>query len=311
MPNVISIESNLCSDNVYIHLFDSDRSSDLSFVQAGFHHTNRGYSFGPMIRDHFLIHFISSGEGILELHNRRYSVKAGNCFLIYPHQISYYQSSTTNPLKYMWLGFCGHKAESLVENAGFAYESEIRPIVLEEEISAKFQEFINFLYEKDKPIVSADILYFTSMTYAILYLLTTSRCSYDINDYALKVQSNEKKPISRDSEYVRSIISIIQSSYCENILVEKIAKKLGLNRSYLNSVFKNHTGMTIKDYLTSYRISVSKKLLSDQNNTIQDVALKSGFSDPLYFSRIFKKHTGFSPMIYRKKASSEHITNII
>jgi len=308
MVNAISIESKFCSDNVYIHHVDANRSSDLCFVQAGFHHTNSGYSYGPMIRDHYLIHFISEGEGVLELHQRRYFVKAGSCFLIYPHQISFYQSSTRNPLKYTWLGFNGHKAETYVENAGFAYESEIRPIVADEEISAKFNEFFDFLYKNAKSISLTDVLYFTSVTYAIIYLLTSGRCTYDIDDYLLGIKKSDERTMSMDSEYVRSIISIIQSSYCENILVEEIADKLSLNRSYLNSVFKNHTGMTIKEYLISYRISISKSLLSDSNNTIQDVAFKSGFSDPLYFSRLFKKHCGVSPKIYRNKISSEHDT---
>ena len=75
MPKVIDIESNLCLNNVYLHIFNADRDCDLSFIQAGFHITDKGYSYGPMIRDHYLIHFIMSGEGTLELHNRRYHVR--------------------------------------------------------------------------------------------------------------------------------------------------------------------------------------------------------------------------------------------
>jgi len=307
MVNVVDIESNLSSINTYIHFFDADRNSDISFVQAGFHNTEGGYSFGPVVRDHFLIHFVLSGRGVLELNNRRYIVKAGECFLIYPHQISYYESSADNPWEYMWLGFCGNRAESLADSAGFSYEKEIRPMVLQQEITQELQKFIDFLDKRCDGVLPEDILYFTSVTYSILYLLTSGLREHKDSGYAPEQHKNEKKrKLSKDSEYVRTIISIVQTSYAENILVEKIAEKLGFNRSNLNSVFKSHTGMSIKDYLTNYRISVSKKLLSDSGNSIQVVALKSGFSDPLYFSKMFKKQTGLSPLSYRNQINSKH-----
>ena len=64
--------------------------------------------------------------------------------------------------------------------------------------------------------------------------------------------------------------------------------------------------MSPLNYLTEYRIRLSKELLRREDYSIAKVAELVGFEDNLYFSRIFKKRTGYSPSAYREVVISEH-----
>lgn len=84
------------------------------------------------------------------------------------------------------------------------------------------------------------------------------------------------------------------------IKIQEIADKLSLNRSYLYKIFKDYTGYSIKDYILHVKLEKSKELLQDSRLSISEVAISIGYSDPLQFSKIFKKFYNKSPRAYRK-----------
>ncbi len=93
--------------------------------------------------------------------------------------------------------------------------------------------------------------------------------------------------------------------------VNEALEGLFLNGAYLRTLFTKSAGRTPLQYLTHRRIELAKQLLSSSgatNYSIQYIARLCGFSDPYYFSRVFKKHTGVSPKSwltqYRDKTPS-------
>ncbi|MNG10816.1 HTH-type transcriptional activator Btr [compost metagenome] len=66
-------------------------------------------------------------------------------------------------------------------------------------------------------------------------------------------------------------------------------------------VFKEGTGVTIKHFLSEYRIDRAKELLANRDLKLFDIALQVGYGDGEYFSKIFKKVTGLQPSEYRKR----------
>ena len=112
----------------YIHFSHQGGNIPLSLVQFGWQQTAGGYGYGPMVRDHCLIHFVASGKGLVLTSDMEYHVTAGECFAFFPHQIAYYESDKTEPWTYYWLGFEGTWSIGLMESAGFSEEHIIRPI---------------------------------------------------------------------------------------------------------------------------------------------------------------------------------------
>lgn len=81
-------------------------------------------------------------------------------------------------------------------------------------------------------------------------------------------------------------------------------KKLPLNGDYVRKLFKKEVGLTPHDFLLSKRMQLAAKLLSSgisnqySNYSVSQIAEACGFAEPLYFSRVFKKHFGVSPSKY-------------
>jgi len=81
--------------------------------------------------------------------------------------------------------------------------------------------------------------------------------------------------------------------------------QIPLNEDHLRRRFKMSIGMTPQNYLNQLRIENAKKLLSQENGTgisVAEAAYLSGFYDPLYFSRVFRKYTGVPPQTWMQES---------
>jgi len=85
-----------------------------------------------------------------------------------------------------------------------------------------------------------------------------------------------------------------------------LASFSGLSRTYLSHVFKEVTGMRLRDYLIQVRLDKAKELLSHIDLKIKEIAYDTGFSDPNYFCRAFKKKTGLNPTNWRLREILNH-----
>lgn len=98
---------------------------------------------------------------------------------------------------------------------------------------------------------------------------------------------------------VSTILEISEENFSDpELSISKIADSLSYNSKYLSHVFKKAIGVTYSEYLRDLRIKYAISLLDEGLDSIKNVALLSGFSDPLYFSNIFKKTVGTSPRNY-------------
>ncbi|KAA8786486.1 iron complex transport system substrate-binding protein [Paenibacillus sp. 4624] len=98
---------------------------------------------------------------------------------------------------------------------------------------------------------------------------------------------------------VTEAIQYIQAHYRESITAEKLAGRYHCSTSYLSRLFRNQIGLGPIEYLIHERVHRAKQLLLNSDARIQDVASKVGYADVYYFSRLFKKHTGRSPLQFR------------
>jgi len=110
-----------------------------------------------------------------------------------------------------------------------------------------------------------------------------------IHNVAPLIRENKDDLLERVRQYIDSHISD------ENLTIPSIAAEMGMSRTTFFSRFKELSGLSPQDYLTHYRIAYARQLLLAGGLSVSEVAYKSGFSDPKYFSRIFKKVEGVSP----------------
>ena len=98
---------------------------------------------------------------------------------------------------------------------------------------------------------------------------------------------------------INQIIEITEERFTEpDLSISTIANELSYNPKYLSHTFKEAIQMTYSEYLRSLRIKYAISLFDHGIDSIKNVALLSGFTDPLYFSNVFKKSVGASPKTY-------------
>lgn len=94
---------------------------------------------------------------------------------------------------------------------------------------------------------------------------------------------------------------INQHHHNPNLSVDLVARYVNISNSYFSILFKQETGQTFVDYLTSVRIEKAKGLLKVSGYRSYEISDQVGFNNSTYFSTIFKRYTGCSPSEYRKR----------
>ena len=113
-----------------------------------------------------------------------------------------------------------------------------------------------------------------------------------------------QKQNSASSESIRRIhrqLEYIGIHFAEEIDLDRCAAREGLSRSRFSHLFTEYIGMSPYKYQLSLRLDKSKELLLQTSLPVSEVSGSVGFSDPLYFSRLFKKYFGVSPIAFRNK----------
>lgn len=101
---------------------------------------------------------------------------------------------------------------------------------------------------------------------------------------------------------IKQVITYMHGHYHERGLnINRLAEEVFLTPTYLSSLFKQDTGLTINQYLTKIRVEYAKVFLMEPNLKLYHVADKVGYEDAAYFARIFKNLTGMTPSEYKEK----------
>ena len=110
----------------------------------------------------------------------------------------------------------------------------------------------------------------------------------------IKKGNTPKNSISSSLEY-------IHGNFASEISINKLAKIENLSISRYNTVFKEHFGIPPIKYIIKLRMSNACRLLECTDMSIKQIGMLSGYDDPHFFSKLFKKYVGLSPLAYRQE----------
>jgi two-component system, response regulator YesN len=102
-----------------------------------------------------------------------------------------------------------------------------------------------------------------------------------------------------NSPAIEAACLYIDKNYLKDITLEETASHCRLSSFYFSKLFKKEKGITFIDYLTAKRIGKAKKLLLNSNLSIKEISTSTGYSDPNYFTKVFKKVEFVSPSTFR------------
>jgi AraC-like DNA-binding protein len=106
--------------------------------------------------------------------------------------------------------------------------------------------------------------------------------------------------VERINSFIHRVTHYLKQYYTQEITSETICREFHCSRSNLSRIFNQQTKMSIRDYINTLRIESAKALLRDTKLEIAEIAFSVGFSEPNYFTSVFKKYTNLSPSAYRK-----------
>jgi two-component system response regulator YesN len=106
------------------------------------------------------------------------------------------------------------------------------------------------------------------------------------------------KSVSKEVAYA---VQYIHQNFDKDISLKEISEFVQLSPNYLSLLFKKEMDCNLIEFLTNYRVEKAKELMLNTSLKTYEIAENVGISDSAYFSRIFKKSTGVSPIDFRKK----------
>ena len=259
---------------------------DLDLIQCGSEACLPGHSFGPAVRDHYLIHFALSGKGIFQTERRTWALHEGDGFLIFPHDVTFYQADVQDPWQYAWVGFQGTKADTWLHQAGLTVENPV------------FSARDDYIRQCFRQMIGAGTMGAGRelRLLGILYLFLS-----ELAEMAGPERGASGKP-NRKEEYVKKALDYFRMHYARPIGVSDAAAHVGLDRSYFSEVFREVAGQPPRDFLIRLRMEKACQFLRNPGLSIGDIARSVGYDDPLLFSKVFRKHLGASPSAFRQSA---------
>lgn len=127
-----------------------------------------------------------------------------------------------------------------------------------------------------------------------------SMLMWDIFLHCSEIDSAESRLRDTSNVYAERIRDYIEKHYREEISSADIEKLCGISYKHICTVFRESTGMTIKKYIIGVRLKAACRMLAETSLSVTEIAEAVGFGDVYYFSRIFKRERGISPVEYRR-----------
>ena len=246
----------------------SDKKSGLVPITWGQQKCEGGFSVS-VPRPYWLLHYVVSGSGTFETGNTTYSVSPSQIFVIHPHQTHKYTADNSNPWHYMWIAFQSDVEVPAILGTDVFFAPTAGKVFLDALSAAKLE------YGRDEFLISK---------------------LWELFSILMQLHGDVAE---LQNPYVTAAKDYIAHNYDKCIKISDIAKSLSLDRTYFSTLFKSQTGMSPQEYLTEFRLERAAELLMKKQFSVAQIADKSGYSDIVNFSRMFKKHFGTAPSKYR------------
>ena len=226
--------------------------------------------------------FSANGNGILKYDNTTTAIAAGDYFFLpagYPHEYS----SDDAKWDVHWIAFDGSASAHILSQFIMT-----KPIIIKPQESTALQNMYSKMFSAQK----SDRVY------------GDYSCSGLVYDYIIefhRLMDNKMNKVRNDrSKLLLPVLDYIDENFRSDFPLTILAEQAGISPQHLCRVFKETMNMRPNEYLTQRRLQEAKMLLQKNELPISEIANHSGFPDAGYFSTIFKKYEGLTPMEYKK-----------
>lgn len=249
------------------------------FPFARYHSINRGDGSSNNI----LIYCVD-GRGWIKCNGIQKKIQKNHYYVIPAHAPHSYGADYNSPWTIYWIHFNGINAQHFIKPGEY-------PCFIPEKLNSRNDERIQ-LFEEMLLILENNLAN-TSLEYSSVLL------TQYLGSLKYLVQFESRNALEKNHTIYRAI-SYMKSNIDKIISLQEVADHCNLSVSHFCLQFKNETSYSPMDYLTMIRIQKSCKLLCFTDKKVKEIACAVGYDDPYYFTRVFKKKMGHSPIQYRQ-----------
>ncbi len=248
-------------------------------------HARHHFRERPEGADENILLVCMDGEGWAEIRGRRFTLSQGQALLIprgVPHA---YAAAVRRPWSIHWAHSRGDAASYYLRLLPDGdYRIPLAPGCLKE-IEALFRSAYRVLAESYSP---SSLLYLAQLAHPLLGLIF-----YHNDAYSPVLRA----PASHD---VQATVTFASEHYTESLTRGGLARHAGLSVAQFSLLFQRQTGLSPIRFLIHRRMRRACQYLDTTSLTVREVAMKVGYDDPYYFSRLFSRVMGCSPRQYRR-----------
>ncbi len=261
------------------------QTNDLYLVHCGHQQCTPGYTYNHKIPNEYHLHFVLNGKGSLIIDGNHYHITKETIFLIPKDVPIQYNADMEDPWEYIWVTFDGDKAIDYLNYSGLSADN---PVAISTIPIATYLPMV-------KKMLDTNILTLANEIRRVGYLFDLLSTLIDAQS---STRSKEKQYDYPSETYVEHALQYISLNNA-HVKVSDIARYIGINRSYLTSIFKKELQVSPQEYLVNYRLRIAAELIKTTNLSIQDISAQAGYDNPFNFSKMFKITYGVSPKTYR------------
>lgn len=235
----------------------------------------------------YIINITSKGEGTIFSGDQAFHVKAGDLLLFPPSAAHFYQRS---PDCASWFHRWVYFRPRAFWNDWLSWQTEVRGVYVTRGLPPSVTQPLEELFIDIEYTAKSDLPYRNDLAINLLEQLLI-RCKTVQPDIVTK-------PL--DPRVIEAMNYMTQNLN-QDFTLEDVADHACLSPSRLGHLFRDEMKMTITQWRDDQRISRAKQLLVTTHYSVNHIGRIVGYSDPLYFSRVFKRKAGVSPKLYREQ----------
>jgi AraC-like DNA-binding protein len=250
------------------------------YPQALYHFRER-----PMgCSQHILIH-CTAGNGWVQVDKTCKRITKDQFFIIPAHVPHRYGSSGSDPWSIYWMHFSGKAS------ASFTHSS----------FTVKSSESADNLRYGDRIRIFEEIYHTLSMGYSVENLEYANICIWHYLGSFFYLHQFQRTKDYHPKDMIEKSIHYMQDHVTESISLHDLASHCGYSVSHYSLLFRKKTTRSPVEYFLGLKMQRACQMLDFTELRIKEIAIQLSFADPYYFSRLFHKITGMSPVDYRKK----------
>lgn len=256
---------------------------ELTFLFCGRQDSSPGELAGPAVREHYVLYFCLEGRGEYQFRDTHCAIGPGEGFLVPPGEVVSIRADQKEPWKLIWVGFTGCRAAEYLGRCGLGKENRAFRCDVPEQLERCVQEMVRceMLGRGHEFLLLGELYRFLGWI-------------------ARSFEGQGRRSREAGTEYVERAADYIRSHFQEDLTVSKLALYVGLNRSYLTTVFQNTLHVSPQQFLMRFRMERASQLLLEGTLSVGEVARSCGYPDPLTFSKAFKRTLGVTPSQYQR-----------